>query len=147
VVVQRSPPIRRADDQIDRPGQNFPLPAWTPESVLSQRTDWSAGTHDHEDLAAESLPRGFGLAVFDAWRPLALFTAEGDPPPHLTGGAVDLTLSWQGTPLALGTGFDDFSSRAAADVFEKYQGYVGGRHPTVVGDQRKPLRHTGTEPT
>jgi D-alanyl-D-alanine dipeptidase len=102
-------------------------------------------TLDRLLAAAESLPRGFGLAVFDAWRPLALqrelFAACADlppgavappsddprtPPPHLTGGTVDLTLTWQGTPLALGTEFDDFGPRAAADAFEEYQGYVRG---------------------
>jgi D-alanyl-D-alanine dipeptidase len=142
--------------------------------------------------AAESLPRGFGLAVFDAWRPLALqrelFATADDlppgavappsadpltPPPHLTGGTVDLTLTWQGTPLALGTEFDDFSPRAAADAFEEYQGYVRGlrRMPywtlreqqfVVLAEEwwhyeygtrlwsvisGNPVRYTGTEPT
>ena len=89
---------------------------------------------------AAALPEPFGLAVFDAWRPLALqaalfdvayadptlppgFVAEPDPDPttppaHLTGGTVDLTLSFDGVPLALGTGFDDFTTTAHADRFE-----------------------------
>jgi D-alanyl-D-alanine dipeptidase len=33
-------------------------------------------------------------------------------PPHTTGGAVDITLSFRGSPLALGTPFDSFSDRA-----------------------------------
>ncbi|MFN8050608.1 MAG: M15 family metallopeptidase [Acidimicrobiales bacterium] len=85
------------------------------------------------------LPSGFGLAIFDGWRSMetvrALYahyygpgsTLEpgylADPdaagvPPHLTGGAVDLTLSWQGVPLSLGTAFDEFTPRAAADALE-----------------------------
>jgi zinc D-Ala-D-Ala dipeptidase len=97
--------------------------------------------------AAATLPQGFGLAVFDGWRPLSLqrelFEATGpdsdpdaedlvappssdpaEPPPHLTGGAVDLTLTWQGMPLALGTAFDEFTSLAMTSAFENLAGPV-----------------------
>lgn len=88
----------------------------------------------------DRLPPGFGLAVFDAWRPATLQKALYDdayadptlppgfvtppsnvpstPPPHATGGAVDLTLTFDGQPLALGTLFDDFTPRARADALE-----------------------------
>jgi D-alanyl-D-alanine dipeptidase len=78
--------------------------------------------------------------VFDAWRPLALqaelyhaaydhpglpegFVSPPDhdprtPPPHLTGGTVDLTVTFDGIPLAPGAGFDDFTHRARADALE-----------------------------
>jgi zinc D-Ala-D-Ala dipeptidase len=90
--------------------------------------------------AAESLPERFGLAVFDAYRPLVLqaelydaaysdstlpegFVAEpiadrATPPPHSTGGTVDCTLTLDGIPLALGTDFDDFSDLAWTHAFE-----------------------------
>ncbi|MEE9414250.1 MAG: M15 family metallopeptidase [Acidimicrobiales bacterium] len=90
--------------------------------------------------AADSLPNRWGLAVFDAWRPLELqqelFDAALDnpgiepgfmapvshdpatPPPHLTGGAVDLTLTFDGTPIGPGTGFDDITDRAHAAALE-----------------------------
>lgn len=93
---------------------------------------------------ADSLPERLGLAVFDAWRPLDLqaelyhaaydepglpegYVAYPDPrpsspPPHLTGGTVDLTLTLDGTPLALGTGFDDFTDRAATRALEAEPG-------------------------
>jgi D-alanyl-D-alanine dipeptidase len=97
--------------------------------------------------ATETLPPGFGLAIFDGWRPLALqrelyetltpgLDPDGPvlvappaedpaaPPPHLTGGAVDLTLTWNSVPLALGTGFDEFTPRAAASAFEHVPGPV-----------------------
>lgn len=99
---------------------------------------------------AASLPDPFALAVFDAWRPLALqaalfdaayadhalppgFVAEPDPDPatppaHLTGATVDLTLSFDGVPLALGTDFDDFTAAAHADRFETDAGA-----PTAIG--------------
>ena len=89
---------------------------------------------------AESLPPRWGLAIFDAWRPLDLqaelytaaysnpglpegFVAFPDPdplrpPPHLTGGTVDLTLTFDGTPLALGTGFDGFTEAAEFAALE-----------------------------
>ena len=93
---------------------------------------------------ADSLPTRFGLAVFDAWRPLELqaelyeaayghpglppgYVSEPNPdpatpPPHLTGGTVDLTLTLDGTPLAPGAGFDDFTERARSDALEKQPG-------------------------
>jgi D-alanyl-D-alanine dipeptidase len=94
----------------------------------------------------DGLPEPWGLHVFDAWRPLGLqaelFDAayadpglpEGyiseplpeptTPPPHLTGGTVDLTLTFEGHPLALGTGFDDFTPAATTDHFEVTPGPV-----------------------
>ena len=88
--------------------------------------------------AAESLPDGFGIVILDSWRTLeeqrALVEHYGDgsaetgfvapvsgdrDPQHTTGGAVDLTLSWDGEPLALGTDYDAFSPEAAADAFER----------------------------
>ncbi len=79
------------------------------------------------------LPDGWSLAIFDGWRSHVTISALWDhyyfpgstlepgfladptsphTPPHLTGGAVDLTLSWNSQPLALGTPFDEFSRRA-----------------------------------
>ena len=93
---------------------------------------------------ADQLPERLGLAVFDAWRPLPLqaelFHAAYDepglppgyvadpnphpatPPPHLTGGTVDLTLTLDGLPLALGTGFDDFTAAAGTAALEHVPG-------------------------
>lgn len=90
--------------------------------------------------AAESLPTGFGLAVWDGWRDPRLqqelydayyadpnlppgFVSEPDPepahcPPHASGGTVDVTLTWQQQPLNLGTPFDAFVPAAAADALE-----------------------------
>lgn len=90
--------------------------------------------------AASTLPSGFGLAVFDAWRspvtvralydhfygpgsrlPPGYLADPDDPtivPPHLTGAAVDLTLTWEGRALALGTFFDHFGPRAARTALE-----------------------------
>jgi zinc D-Ala-D-Ala dipeptidase len=93
---------------------------------------------------ADSLPDRWGLAVFDAWRPIELQrelydTAYADPdmepgfmapvshdpstpPPHLTGGAVDLTLTHDGTPLAAGCGFDDTTKQAHTAILENTPG-------------------------
>lgn len=104
---------------------------------------------------AARLPEGFGLGVFDGWRSLELqqalfddayatpglppgFVAEADPdpgapPPHLTGATVDLTLTFERRPLALGTDFDDFTSAAHADHLEHSAG--------IVRDLRRLLYH------
>ena len=103
-----------------------------------------AGVADRLHAVADALPDRWGLAVFDAWRPLELqvqlyeaaiadpeiepgFMAPPSsdvttPPPHLTGGAVDLTLTWDGTPVAAGTGFDDTTSRAYVAALEDEAG-------------------------
>ena len=85
--------------------------------------------------ARSLLPEGFDLVVLDAYRTLAEqqalidhyqapseFVASTSPdtmrPPHTTGGAVDLTLSWHGDPLAIGTDYDSFEPEAALEAFE-----------------------------
>ena len=95
---------------------------------------------------AEGLPERWGLGIFDAWRPLALqselfkaacedseipeglFAEPSDdpimPPPHLTGGAVDLTFTVDEIPLAPGSGFDDVTSAAQANFLEEIPGYA-----------------------
>lgn len=108
--------------------------------------------------AAASLGDGFGLVVWDGYRPIATQTAlfnsyldelsmvHADwpadaleeaaaryvtppsrslfaPPPHLTGGAVDLTLAdAEGAPLDLGTDFDAFVAEAGARALEETPG-------------------------
>ena len=90
------------------------------------------------EQAAASLPAGYSLVVLDSWRTLeeqialgqfygsqsvtggfVAPTGAGRRPPHTTGGAVDLTLAWEGQPLALGTDFDDFTPLAATGAFEE----------------------------
>lgn len=105
-----------------------------------------AGVLDRLMRVAENLPEGFGLAVLDAWRPLALQAALYDvaysdaalpegfvslpsdnpatPPPHLTGGCVDVTLTWNGRALALGSAFDDFTDKARTAAYESTPGRV-----------------------
>lgn len=109
--------------------------AWLREEALSRLL-----------AAVSALPDEFGLAIFDAWRPLALqeelyraayphpglppgFVAApsdspSEPPPHLTGGTVDCTLTHGGRPLALGTGYDDFTPLAHTAAFEDEPGVV-----------------------
>jgi len=38
---------------------------------------------------------------------------------HLSGGAVDLTLTCDGQPLSMGTEFDDFRENAHSDFYER----------------------------
>ena len=41
------------------------------------------------------------------------------PSAHMTGGAVDLTLTFNGVPLDMGTGFDDFRENAHSAFYER----------------------------
>jgi D-alanyl-D-alanine dipeptidase len=88
--------------------------------------------------ARRRLPPEFDFVVLDAWRsfdeqrsllrhysgrgPTKGFVASVDPdairPPHTTGGALDLTLSWRGLALALGSDFDSFTDDALLHAFE-----------------------------
>lgn len=99
-----------------------------------------ADVRDRLVTAIDQLPAPFGLAVWDAWRDPRLqavlhdrvyrdgdlapgFVAYPDPdprrcPPHATGGTVDLTLTWRGYALSLGTRFDAFVEQAAAAALE-----------------------------
>ncbi len=106
---------------------------------------------DRVQQAATSLPEPWGLGVFDGWRSLALqtelyqhtyvdpatapeglaagFLAEpcndrAEPPPHTSGGSVDLTLTFEGTALQLGTDFDAFTDEAHTAAFETFDGMV-----------------------
>ncbi len=111
-------------------GWNAAVPStWLRRSVFDRLVD-----------VAESLPQRWGLAVFDAWRPYELqrelFDAATDypglmarpsadpaaPSPHLTGGAVDLTLTLDGVPIAPGSGFDDVTKQARIAHFEAEPG-------------------------
>jgi D-alanyl-D-alanine dipeptidase len=101
-------------------------------------------TMERLGAAAGSLPDRWGLCVFDAWRPLPLqaelydaayadselpagFVSEpiADPqlpPPHLTGGAVDCSLTVDNIALGLGAGFDDFTDIAHAGALKDQPG-------------------------
>lgn len=109
--------------------------------------------------AAALLPDGFGFTVLDAWRPLALqhllyqaayadpdlppgFVSEPSrdpttPPPHLTGGTVDLTLSRFGQPLALGSKFDEFRPLAHTSHYEQTPGLIRDLRRLLVDAMRR----------
>lgn len=125
-------------------------PSARPDTLARQ------GTAQRLYTAADGLPDRFGFAVLDAWRPLDLqreiyvsayadptlpagfvsVPSEDDatPPPHLTGGTVDVTLTFDGHALRLGTDFDDFSTAALADGLED--------RPGLERDLRRLLYHS-----
>jgi zinc D-Ala-D-Ala dipeptidase len=100
--------------------------------------------HTRLGHAGALLPDGFGLVVLDATRTteeqrvlldhygklgptggyVASLDADAMRPPHLTGGAVDVTLSWRGRPVGLGTDFDSFRDEAHLHAFENDEGVV-----------------------
>lgn len=71
----------------------------------------------HPDQPADALEEAAARYVTPPSR------AASAPPPHLTGGAVDLTLAdGDGRPLDLGTGFDAFVPEAGARALEDVDG-------------------------
>lgn len=90
--------------------------------------------------AQSNLPDSFDFVVLDGWRSTSFqhrliayyeslnggsidgFVADPGSvtmrPPHVVGGALDLTLAFKGVPLALGSKYDDFSPVAHLHAFE-----------------------------
>lgn len=151
IVVQPDP--EDMPQVPDGAGADEPIVAVRHDRVHVLSAYWRAGwTDSHPGAwlreraaarlvsAADTLPDGWGLAVFDAWRSTRLqyaifkeayadpalppgFVTEpsvdpATPPPHTTGGTVDVTLTWGGVPLALGSNFDQFDDFAHLHAFE-----------------------------
>lgn len=94
--------------------------------------------------AAEALPDMFGLAIFDGWRSLLLqrelcqavesagaeFRTDEPsadpalPPAHLTGAAVDVTLTYDLEPLTLGSPFWELGAKSVTRAYEKTPGLI-----------------------
>lgn len=125
VPVRDRLPTLPVYDQLPLPSRETML---LRASVLDLLTDADAVLED-----------GWRICVIDAWRPLTFqrallsyyagrhagslagYVADPDAaiaPPHCTGGTVDVTLAWNGEPLALGTDFDEFSQLAAPAALE-----------------------------
>ena len=89
------------------------------------------------EIAASSDLRGAELA-----KATGRFVVEPSedprcPTPHLTGGAVDLTLAdANGDPLDMGSGFDEVGARARTDYFET--SHISGGE-TAARDRRRLL--------
>lgn len=99
-----------------------------------------AGLLDRIQQAQAALPEGFTIVVLDGWRTrsfqgellkyyqnlsggdMGLFVS--DPSwsqrmiPHVSGGAVDLTLAIDGIPVAMGSDFDAFDESSFLLAFE-----------------------------
>jgi D-alanyl-D-alanine dipeptidase len=159
---QALPPIPEVDDHRGWTGEGASMDPLVPpvhRSIQLLQAYWHAGwtnavpitalrcsARDRLFTVAEGLPDGFGLAIFDAWRPLELQaeifdvvneddklppgyfahprTDPFDPPPHSTGGSVDLTLSYEGAALMLGSAFDEFTPRSHLHAYEECPGII-----------------------
>jgi zinc D-Ala-D-Ala dipeptidase len=129
------------------------------------RTWLRSGVAERLHRAQQALPDGWTLRVWDGWRsPVTIralhehFYGPGstlppgfvaDPngagvPPHLTGGAVDVTATVDGDELWFGTEFDEFVPHAAALWFERADAAHGpggaAVDSTTVRDRRRTLR-------
>jgi zinc D-Ala-D-Ala dipeptidase len=120
----------------------WPVYSWLGFRHFASELRLRAGVVERIWRAARRLPPDFDIVVLDAHRTrelqaelLAYYQARtvpagdysdfvADPwsstpvPPHTTGGAADLTLSWRGAALGLGTDFDAFVPEAAPAALE-----------------------------
>lgn len=77
---------------------------WMPEELRARRPDL------HGDALLEEVERYWAAPTVE----------PGAPAPHATGGAVDLTITWEdGEPLYMGCIFDDPTALAHTDRFER----------------------------
>ena len=125
------------------------------------------GLADRLLMANAALPDDFELVILDGWRPrrfqhelysyylasldrdMTGFVAEpfpdsGSVPPHVTGGAVDLTLCWRGAPLGLGSDFDEFRKAAALEASS--MGLISSRAGRLRGVLGRVLTDVGLVP-
>ncbi|MDX6554021.1 MAG: zinc D-Ala-D-Ala dipeptidase [Miltoncostaeaceae bacterium] len=143
----------RDDPQYFQWGLPGALPrSWVRQGVAERLARIAAGLPDGLTLVVWDgyRPLATQAAIYDAyltelsaihsdWPPDAIERAAAvyvtppsiapmAPPPHLTGGAVDLTLGdGDGVPLDLGTSFDAFVPYAAARALEDEPGEVRDR--------------------
>lgn len=71
-------------------------------------------------------------------------TQPDNPSPHLTGGAVDLTIAGPDGWLDMGTPFDDFSERAATRYYECLPDRACGEREEQIRRNRRWLYHLMT---
>lgn len=72
-------------------------------------------------------------------------TQPDNPSPHITGGAVDLTIGGPDGWLEMGTEFDDFSERAATRYYECLPEHARGEREERIRRNRRWLYHLMTE--
>ncbi len=129
--------LRSASDVLEARGLTLIVwDAWRPVEVQQALYDAYMDTlrHAHPGLEADALAT---LAQEFVARPSR---DPLKPPPHLTGGAVDVTLGdADGTPLWLGTAYDDVTPRAYTRYFET-QGHVAA--PVLEDRQARDRRRT-----
>ena len=81
--------------------------------------------HLFETIYAQLKAKDPHLTHEELWQRTKNFAAHPDHPsrygvnPHNSGGAVDLSLAFQGTPLEMGTAFDEPVAHAGTDFFEQ----------------------------
>lgn len=141
IDFQVVPVVDNGDDLVDVRDRLRTLwvYSWLGFSGLPPAVLLRSGLIERLVSANAALPPGFEIVVLDGWRSrsfqeevrsyyagssgndIAGFVADPNAdarsiPPHVTGGAVDLTLCWRGAALGLGSDFDEFSRAASADA-------------------------------
>lgn len=76
------------------------------------------------EITKEFFRTTYGLKEDEVLQELAKFVAPpsadpDNPSPHMTGGAIDLTIADQDGWLDMGTGFDEFTEKSQTDWYER----------------------------
>lgn len=134
-------------------------------SPISPQHMWTRGEVLKRLRAAEaSLPSGLKFQILDTWRSLDFqrelmrlykeaipdledgYVANPDnprvPPPHTTGGAVDLTLAIDGHGIPMGADFDEFNPSAHFLYLEDLDESSATPDQILARDLRRLLAHS-----
>lgn len=114
--------------------QSYFYNTWFPEYLRKTRPEMS------EQEIMEEVGKYWAKASLDgSIDPLS-------PPPHTTGGAVDLTISDEhGALLNMGSPFDEMSEIAFTDRYEKSSGEISETEAAQIRANRRLLYHLMTE--
>ncbi|UFJ41450.1 M15 family metallopeptidase [Brevibacillus humidisoli] len=125
------------------------LPAGFSLVVLDGWRPYDLQTAIYEQFKQSLIAQGWSddaSLVAELTKYVALPSTDPEKPsPHITGGAVDLTIAGPDGWLEMGTDFDDFSPRAATRFYEMLPEQECGRREERIRSNRRWLYHLMTE--
>ncbi|KIL40394.1 hypothetical protein SD70_14080 [Gordoniibacillus kamchatkensis] len=113
------------------------LDGWRPYEVQKALYDMTKEAFEKKGMSEDEVRREISKFV-------AYPSDDADAPsPHMTGGAVDLTIAGADGWLDMGTGFDEFTEKARTDWYETAKALSEAER--AVRDNRRLLKQAMTE--